>query len=358
MPSSDRITEIKRYVDDLLTWVSGRGKILIVVHDNPDPDCLASAYALRHLFIMTLNRQATIAFSGMIGRGENLAMARELEIPFSPLELLNPHDYPVICMLDTQPETGNNSLPAGSRIDIIIDHHPRSPASNGCRWVDIREEYGVTATIVYEYLLSQGITINSNLATALFYAIKSETQDLGREANVPDREAYLKLFPLANKRIIFLITHPKLPVEYFMMMNSALRHTLIYDTVLVSNLYVISFPEVVAEMADFLIRLEGIETALCMGHYAGRMILSLRTTRGDLRLGAMIRRIIADLGTGGGHGMTAGGKILNIPDDTGAIGDMAELLTHRLLAELGKDGVTPHPLLPNTTQQPEFRIPN
>ena len=346
MTGTERIKQTKAYVDDLLTWVTGRGKILIVVHDNPDPDCLASAYALRHLFVMTVNRQATIAFSGMIGRGENLAMAKELEIPVSPLELLNLHDFSVICMLDTQPVTGNNSLPVGTRVDIIVDHHPRRPDSATSKWVDIREEYGVTATIIYEYLVSQGITINSNLATALFYAIKSETQDLGREANLPDREAYLKLFPLSNKRIIFLITHPKLPVEYFMMMNSALRHTLIYDTVLVSNLHEISFPEVVAEMADFLIRLDGIDTAFCMGHYAGSMILSIRTTRCDLGLGTLIRRVIADLGTGGGHGMTAGGKINNIPDDAEAIGELAELLTHRLLAELGKDGVQPHPLLP------------
>ncbi len=348
MTYSERIKGTKSYVDELLTWVSGRGKILIIVHDNPDPDCLASAYALRHLFIMTVNRQATIAFSGMIGRGENLAMARELEIPVTPLELLNLSEYPVICMLDTQPGTGNNSMPAGHRIDVIVDHHPRRPTSDEGRWVDIREEYGVTATILYEYLVSQGITINSTLATALFYAIKSETQDLGREANLPDRDAYLKLFPVANKRIIFLITHPKLPVEYFMMMNNALRHTLIYDTLLVSNLHEISFPEVVAEMADFLIRLDGIETSFCMGHYAGSMILSIRTTRCDLGLGIMIRRIVADLGSGGGHGMTAGGKIVNIPDDEEAINELAELLTARLLAELGKSGVHPHPLLPST----------
>jgi nanoRNase/pAp phosphatase (c-di-AMP/oligoRNAs hydrolase) len=346
MTRTERISKTKAYVDDLLTWVSGRGKILIVVHDNPDPDCLASAYALRHLFIMTINRSATISFSGMIGRGENLAMAKELDIPITPLEMIDIKDFQVVCLLDSQPGTGNNSLPDGSRVDIVVDHHPRRPATDACKWVDIREEYGVTATILYEYLVSQNISINCTLATALFYAIKSETQDLGREANQPDRDAYLKLFPLTNKRLIFLITHPKLPVEYFMMMNSALRHTLIYDTVLVSNLYRISFPEVVAEMADFLIRLDGIDTSFCMGHYAGSMILSIRSTRSDLGLGVMIRRVVADLGTGGGHGMTAGGKINDVPDDDEAIGELAELLTGRLLAELGEAGAHPHPLLP------------
>ena len=69
----------------MLSWVRGKGKIIIVVHDNPDPDCLASALALRHLFIMKLGKEAVITFSGMIARSENLMMAKELEIPLTPL---------------------------------------------------------------------------------------------------------------------------------------------------------------------------------------------------------------------------------------------------------------------------------
>jgi nanoRNase/pAp phosphatase (c-di-AMP/oligoRNAs hydrolase) len=96
----------------MLTWVSGRGRILIVVHDNPDPDSLASAMALRHLFAVRLNREAVIAFSGMIGRSENLAMAKLLQIPLTPFPLIELKMFQVVCLLDSQPETGNNCLPA------------------------------------------------------------------------------------------------------------------------------------------------------------------------------------------------------------------------------------------------------
>jgi hypothetical protein len=41
--------------------------------------------ALRHLFVMKLNKEAVITFSGMIGRSENLAMAKGLQIPLTPL---------------------------------------------------------------------------------------------------------------------------------------------------------------------------------------------------------------------------------------------------------------------------------
>lgn len=322
----------------MLDWVRGKGKVLIVVHDNPDPDCLASALALRHLFIMKLNRDAVVAFSGMIARSENVVMAKELEIALTPFALLNFREYQVICMLDTQPGTGNNSLPPDVKVDIVIDHHPIRETTRECRWVDIREDYGVTATILYEYLVAQEISIGTKMATALFYAIKSETQDLGREANRPDREAYLRLFPLTNKKLLYEITHPKLPKEYFLIVNTALENTKIYGTIAVVNLGPIMFPEIVAEMADWLLRLEKIEVVLCMGQYAGEAIFSTRTTRLDLNMGDIVKRLVSGRGTAGGHGMMAGGKVDKVPADNAAIAETEALLTERLLTEFGRNG--------------------
>ena len=336
---------VKKYTDDMLAWVRGRGKVIIVVHDNPDPDCLASALALRHLFVMKLNKEAVIAFSGMIARSENLVMAKELEITLIPLGIVDLKEYQVICMLDTQPGTGNNALPPDAQVDILVDHHPARELSRQSRWVDIRDDYGVTATIIYEYLLAQEVPIGTKLATALFYAIKSETQDLGREANRPDRDAYLRLFPLTNKKLLYEITHPKLPKEYFLTINNALEQTKIYGSLLIANLGRIMFPEMVAEMADFLLRLEGIETTLCMGHYAHEIVISIRTGRQDLNAGEIIKRLVVGLGTAGGHGMMAGGKIDNVPPNQQAILLVEQKLTERLLGELNLQGRVPHRLL-------------
>jgi nanoRNase/pAp phosphatase (c-di-AMP/oligoRNAs hydrolase) len=331
----------KTHSDAMLEWMRGKGKTLIVVHDNPDPDSLASAMALRHLFAMKLNRDAVIAFSGMIGRSENIAMAKVLEITLTPLELVDPDEFSVVCLLDTQPGTGNNSLPTDCRVDIIIDHHPMREASKTCRWVDIRDDYGVTATILYEYLVAQNITIGTKLATALYYAIKSETQDLGREANMPDRDAYLRLFPLANKRLLYEITYPKLPVEHFRTIHKGVENSTMYGKLLVVNLMAICFPEVVSEMADFLVRLEGIETVLGMGHYNDEVILSMRTTRNDINTGEIIRRLVAGRGTAGGHGMMAGGKLDNVPFDPAALKEVENYLTRGLFRELSIGDVIP-----------------
>jgi len=335
----------KIHTDEMLEWLRGRGKAIIIIHDNPDPDCLASAMALRHLLVMKLNREAVITFSGMIGRSENLAMAKELGITLVPLGMVNLDEFSVVCMLDTQPGTGNNSLPPDCRVDIVIDHHPMREASKGCRWVDIRDEYGVTATILYEYLVAQQINIGTKLATALFYAIKSETQDLGREANRPDRDAYLRLFPIANKRLLYEIAHPKLPIEHFLTIHRGLENTTIYGKLLVTNLMAICFPEVVAEMADYLVRLEGIEAVLCVGHYNDEVILSIRTTSCLHNAGEIIRKLVAGRGAAGGHGMMAGGKLDNVPYDPAVLKEIEEFLTRGMLHELSIGDAVPARLI-------------
>ncbi|MRR07652.1 MAG: phosphoesterase [Deltaproteobacteria bacterium] len=337
--------DTKIFTDAMLDWVRGRGKILIVIHDNPDPDCLASAMALRHLFVMKVNREAIIAFSGMISRSENLAMAKELDIHLTPMGIVDFREFSVICMLDTQPGTGNNSLPPDIRVDILVDHHPMRETSRRCRWVDIRDDYGVTATILYEYLVTQGVYLGTKLATAIFYAIKSETQDLGREANKPDRDAYLKLFTLSNKKLLYEITHPKLPVEYFLMVNRALANTRVHGKLLIANLEVVSFPEMVAEMADFFLRMEGIDLVLAMGQYGDGMLLSLRTVRHDVNAGALIQRLVDGRGSAGGHGMMAGGKIDRVSDSPDAIHEAEAFLAQRLLAELQVPDAGQHTLL-------------
>jgi nanoRNase/pAp phosphatase (c-di-AMP/oligoRNAs hydrolase) len=341
----ENLRRSKEHSDGMLEWLRGQGKTVIIIHDNPDPDCLASAMALRHLLAMKLSRDAVITFSGMIGRSENIAMAKELEITLIPLELVDLDEFSVVCMLDTQPGTGNNSLPPDRRVDIVIDHHPLREASSKCRWVDIRDDYGVTATILYEYLLAQDIHIGTKLATALFYAIKSETQDLGREANRPDRDAYLRLFPVANKRLLYEITHPKLLKEHFRTIHSGVENAKIYGELLVVNLQAICFPEVVSEIADYLIRLEGIETVLSMGHYNDKVILSLRTTNTLLNAGEIIRRLVAGRGAAGGHGMMAGGILDNVPFDPAAVEEAEAFLTRGLLVELSIKDVVPERLI-------------
>jgi nanoRNase/pAp phosphatase (c-di-AMP/oligoRNAs hydrolase) len=67
----------------------------------------------------------TVARGGVIGRAENRAMVSVLGLEHVPVSEIDFGQYETIALVDTQPETGNNSLPPGHRVDIVVDHHPR-----------------------------------------------------------------------------------------------------------------------------------------------------------------------------------------------------------------------------------------
>ena len=329
----------------IIEWLRGKGSILIVTHDHPDPDALAAAFALQHLILVKTGQEATIAFGGVIGRRENLVMVSELGIKSKPIEDLDLDTFNAICMVDTQPGTGNNSYPVDRRVDLVIDHHQLREQTHSCRWVDVRPEYGASASILFEYLQSQEVKIATKLATILFYAIKSETEDLGRDWTKSDRDAYLQLMPLCNNRILHEISRPKSSRLYFKYFESGLKNAKIYGNVLIFNLYDIDLPEIVAEIADFLMRVDGIEIVLGMGCYHDEGVLSMRTSHKETHAGALMQKVLQGLGTGGGHSMIAGGQVRTLPTVRGSLNEMEDKLTGRLLTALGRECSASEPLV-------------
>lgn len=80
---------------------------LIVTHDYPDPDCLASAFGVAHLLHFWGVASSIITFGGFVGRAENRAMIRVLNIPSVPFALTEIKDYDRIIMVDSFPNKGN-----------------------------------------------------------------------------------------------------------------------------------------------------------------------------------------------------------------------------------------------------------
>ncbi|MEI8345724.1 MAG: phosphoesterase, partial [Candidatus Omnitrophota bacterium] len=125
----------------------------------------------------------------------------------------------------------------------------------------------------------------------------------------PDVAAYLELFSKSNKKQLAQIVHPKLPREYFLMLNRAMHHTKLYKNASATCLGEIQNPDFVSFVADIMVRCERISWAICLGRYQDRVIVSIRTTRSKGGAGSFLRRLIGKRGTAGGHGMMAGGQI-------------------------------------------------
>jgi nanoRNase/pAp phosphatase (c-di-AMP/oligoRNAs hydrolase) len=287
----------------------GGGRWLVLTHDNPDPDALASAILLCQVLRRAWKQRATAAYGGIVGRAENREMVRSLHLQVSHVRHLSLKRYQRFALVDTQPRTGNNQLPEGVQPELVIDHHPVRKATLSAPLLDIRPTYGATATVLGEYLLAAGIRPTHSQATALIYAIRSETQDFSREFTGPDKAIYDLFFPLANHRLLARIQNPRLPLSYFGNLHEALERLESVDSLILSHLGEVGQPDIVPELADLLLRMEGKTWSLCTGVYGDRLYLSIRTTNPRADAGSLMRRLIGRRGKGGGHGRTAGGWI-------------------------------------------------
>jgi nanoRNase/pAp phosphatase (c-di-AMP/oligoRNAs hydrolase) len=237
-------------------------------------------------------------------------MVRSLKLELSHLRHLRRRDYQHFALVDCQPWTGNSQLPKGVLPDLVIDHHPMRKATQSARLADVRPAYGATATILVEYLEAAGLAPTRALATGLVYAIRSETQDFGREAAGPDHAAYDRLLPRIDRRMLARIQIARLPFSYFQNLHRAIEGLLGVGSLVVSNLGRVDQPDIVPEIADLLLRMEGKTWSLCTGSHGDRLYLSIRTTNPRADAGNLMRRLIGKRGKGGGHGTLAGGFIV------------------------------------------------
>ena len=296
-------------LDKLAHLLRGKSNLLIVMQDNPDPDSIAAALALRKLANTLAQVHCSIAHGGTVGRGENRALVHYLNLNLRPFDQIELERFDLTAMVDTQPGAGNNSFPTDSVPNIVIDHHSCRRKTRAAQFVDVRKAYGATATILFEYLCQAQVTPDVPLATALLYAIRSDTQDLGREAVRADVEAIGALYPMANKRMLSHIQRGKVQREYFDLLAKAIENAKIYDNCIITSLGEIAIPDMVGEVADLLLRDDHAAWTLCCGIFAQKMLLSLRTSDATRRADVIMRRIVARRGTGGGHDTIAGGQI-------------------------------------------------
>ncbi len=324
-----------RDAEALAAALRGGRRVWIFAHDNPDPDALAAGWLLARI-AEHLGLRARLVYGGRLGRAENRAMVRLLALPARPLERqpfrARPGDR--LALVDSQPGTGNNSLPAGLACHVVVDHHPLR-RSWRADFADVREGQGCTTTRLLRLHAGLGLGLDARLATAVAYAISSETQDLGREADPEDQAALLGAFPLARHRVLGRIRHPARSRAFFRAMHQALSRARIGQRVCVCPVGPVPEAELVAELADLLVALERVAWCLVLGLHGGQLVLSLRAARPTARAGAVMRRLLGRVGTGGGHGLVAGGQA-PCPDEA-AFAELSARLVDRFL------GLVDHP---------------
>jgi nanoRNase/pAp phosphatase (c-di-AMP/oligoRNAs hydrolase) len=287
----------RKKVERIRSLFADGQKIHILLQHDPDPDAIGSALALREL--LGRNRATTpIVTMGGVTRPENLAMIRLLDIQIDRVTYddLN-RDAARLALVDVQPPYFDQPL---GRVDLVVDHHPKRAAFKA-RFSDLRTPYGATSTIFTEYLRAAGMEPSQRLATALLYGIKTDTLFLERGSNLADLSAFTFLYPFANKAMIARIERPALPREDLEALGRALSRIQVDNGVAVIHMGEIHREDVISQMAEFCLQIEGVDWGVVSGLVENRVVISVRNIGYVKSAGEILKKLYDDVGSAGGH---------------------------------------------------------
>ncbi len=291
-----RLARAKILVRRLREILDDAKSILVLLQDDPDPDGLACGLALRMLLGRTKVSMPLGSF-GQVTRPENRAMTEILDLDVLQVGMDDLEKFDRIVMVDTQPPHLRQQLP---RVDVVIDHHPVQ-TSYEARFKDVRNSYGATATILLEYLRAERVKVSERLATGLLYAIRTDTLLLDRPVTEADVEAFTWLFPRANTNWIRRIERPSLPRETLDAFADGLRGARIEDEVIFSHLGDVAREDVIPQLADFCLQVEGVDWSVVSGVFGGELIVSIRNVGFVQAAGTVVKAAWASMGPCGGH---------------------------------------------------------
>jgi len=313
----------------------------IVCHNNPDPDCLASALALGRIAAEAGIDERNILYSGDVSHQQNRAFVNLIDVDLKPFDPAGIQDRPagsLLAFVDHSVPGANNEVPEGTRVDVVIDHHPADDID--ARFVDHREEIGAAATILVEYVRALDIDPDDVLATALLFAIRRETLNFLRGATREEYDAAGYLHEHADQELLRKLSTPSVTGATLDAIATAIGNRTTKAATLVSHVGRTTERDAVPQAADYLATLEGVETAIVFGIVDEAVHLSARSSDARVHVGNVLREAFGDVGSAGGHHDVAGGEIpLGIfadftNDDEGFLDIVEQVITARIFDEL------------------------
>jgi nanoRNase/pAp phosphatase (c-di-AMP/oligoRNAs hydrolase) len=284
-----KVQQYQRYFADA-------DRVLILLHNDPDPDALASGLALRSLLRRTKTTAIIGAMQG-VTRPENLRMANLLDIHVEQLSPASLGEFERIATVDVQPHYFPGLL---DRVDLVIDHHPEQPGYSAV-FKDIRADYGSTCTILTEHLRAVDVDISERTATAMLYAIKSDTLFFSRHTNRSDLDAFTYLYPLADAALIRKMEGAEITLDRLKYVVRATDCGTMGEQVFSAFVGEAPREDFITYTADFFLQLEDVKWTIISGTVGDNLIVSVRNLGYSRNAGEFVKKVFAELGSAGGH---------------------------------------------------------
>lgn len=293
-PFPKSVTATER-VKKLLETVSFEDTLAVLI--NADPDSMASAMALKRLFWRRV-KKTDIYHINTINRADNLAMIRFLKVDLKHIKKLDAPRITKWAIVDSQPHHSEQFM--RFKFDIIVDHHPLNPESKG-RFVDIRDDYGATATIFAEYQRAAGIKPSPRLATALFYGIKTDTDDFVRNSTPNDINAFRYLYQFVNNNIIKKIESSVMTKKTLSSFRTAIENITFFKDMLFISMDKVENPDILVIIADFFLKMVETSWSIVSGIHNQKLIIIIRNAGFRLDAGRTAEKLFGAYGSAGGH---------------------------------------------------------
>jgi nanoRNase/pAp phosphatase (c-di-AMP/oligoRNAs hydrolase) len=273
-------------------------RVLVII--TADPDAIASAVALKRLLWRRV-AHIDIVSTNEVRRLDNLKLLKALDLRLPLLEETDISHYSKLVTVDSQPHHHNQT--EGLHFSLVVDHHPLPSIPNEVppEFCDIRPDWGATATILTCYLRAARIRPNKILATALFYAIKTDTQNFVRQGKLEDMQAFRWLYPLIHQPLLSDIESAPISHKSFDVIKKALTVTHLrkqYANTFVEHL---DHPDTLVILADFIMQIDGVNRAIVAGVYEERLIVILRSAGLRSNVGRLAGEAFGKYGSAGGH---------------------------------------------------------
>lgn len=292
-----------RQLQDVITR---GGRLAIVTHDNPDPDSIASAVALRAI-AEHLDVEADVVYYGEIGRQEDRAFVNLLGIELVAGNEIDISEYDIYALVD-HAKSSESTPDRGFEPDVLVDHYEES-ADAEADFVDVRPNVSATSTILTKYIQEFDLTVSQTVATALLYGIREETLDFRRDTTPADLTAAAYLYPFADHDTLEQVESPNMSPETLDVLAEAITQREVQGSHLVSNAGYIRDRDALSQAANQLLNLEGITTTAVFGILEDSIYLSARSTDIRLNIGDILTTAFGEIGETAGHSTQASAEI-------------------------------------------------
>jgi nanoRNase/pAp phosphatase (c-di-AMP/oligoRNAs hydrolase) len=316
--------------------------LLVVGHDNPDPDCLASALALQQIAETAGVDTVEIVYGGHITHQQNRAFVNLLALDLDAFEPEQLDAADSVAFVDHAVPGINNSVPADTSLDIVIDHHEyATPVA--ADYLDLRADYAATVTILLEYLDRLGLDPSPELAAAALFALHRETLDFVRDPTATEYDAAGDLLRFVDNGLVRKMYGATYTPTTLDAIGEAIRTRQLRGSTLVSSVGHVAERDALPQAADLLLNLEGVSTVLVFGLVGDHVELSARSVDPRVNIGETLRKTFGDVGTAGGHDNMAGGQISlglfgdQAADDPELVGFVGDRVSARFFAAMNLD---------------------